>query len=199
VVESFVDELAHAAKQDPVAYRRAMLDKSPRMLAVLNLAAEQSGWGTPPKPVAGRKVGRGVSAQFAFGTYMAQVAEVSVGPKGDVRVHRVVCALDCGQVVNPDTVVAQMEGGIVFGLTAALWSEVTFAKGRVLQNNFNDYRVMRINEAPLIEVHIVKSGDDPGGIGEPGTAAIAPALANAVFAATGRRVRKLPISPGAQA
>jgi isoquinoline 1-oxidoreductase beta subunit len=197
VVESFLDELASAAKQDPVAYRRALLSKSPRLLRVLNLVAEKSGWSQPLKPIAGRRVGRGVSAQFAFGTYMAQVAEVSVGADGEVRVHRVVCALDCGQVVNPDTVVAQMEGGVVFGLTAALWSQVTFDKGRVQQSNFGDYRMMRINEAPVVEVHIVASGDEPGGIGEPGTAGIAPALANAVFAATGKRIRKLPIDPAA--
>jgi len=193
VVESFIDELAQAAKQDPVAFRRAMLDKSPRTLGVLNLAAQKAGWGKPLAPIAGRKVGRGISTQFAFGSYMAQVAEVSVGPDGDVRVHRVVCAVDCGQAVNPDTIVAQMEGGIVFGATAALWNEITVDKGRVQQTNFGDYRMMRINEAPKVEVHIVNSHDEPGGIGEPGTAGIAPALANAVFAATGKRIRKLPI------
>ncbi|MFS2079128.1 molybdopterin cofactor-binding domain-containing protein [Telluria sp. Tellsp131] len=193
VVESFIDELAYASKTDPVAFRRALLQKSPRTLAVLNLAAEKAGWGKPLKPIAGRKLGRGVSTQFAFGSYMAQVAEVSVGPDGDVRVHRVVCAVDCGQNVNPDTIVAQMEGGIVFGASAALWDEVTVEKGRVQQSNFSDYRVMRMPESPAVEVHIVNSHDDPGGIGEPGTAGIAPALANAVFAATGKRVRKLPI------
>ncbi|QNA97612.1 xanthine dehydrogenase family protein molybdopterin-binding subunit [Massilia sp. Se16.2.3] len=193
VVESFIDELAHAAKQDPVAFRRGLLDKSPRTLAVLNLAAQKAGWGKPLAPIAGRKVGRGVSTQFAFGSYMAQVAEVSVGPDGDVRVHRVVCAVDCGQAVNPDTIVAQMEGGIVFGATAALWNEITLDRGRVQQTNFGDYRMMRINEAPKVEVHIVNSRDEPGGIGEPGTAGIAPALTNAVFAATGKRIRKLPI------
>ncbi|MFC5480154.1 xanthine dehydrogenase family protein molybdopterin-binding subunit [Massilia suwonensis] len=193
VVESFIDELAQAAKQDPVAFRRAMLDKSPRTLGVLNLAAQKAGWGKPLAPIAGRKVGRGISTQFAFGSYMAQVAEVSVGPDGDVRVHRVVCAVDCGQAVNPDTIIAQMEGGIVFGATAALWNEITLDKGRVQQTNFGDYRMMRINEAPKVEVHIVSSHDEPGGIGEPGTAGIAPALANAVFAATGKRIRKLPI------
>jgi isoquinoline 1-oxidoreductase beta subunit len=197
VVESFVDELAFNAKQDPLAYRRQMLGKSPRLLRVLDLAAQKSGWGQPLKPIAGRRVGRGVSAQFAFGSYMAQVAEVSVGADGEVRVHRVVCALDCGQVVNPDTVVAQMEGGIVFGLTAALWGQVTFDKGRVQQSNFGDYRMMRINEAPKVEVHIVASTDEPGGIGEPGTAAISPAVTNAVFAATGKRIRKLPIDQAA--
>jgi isoquinoline 1-oxidoreductase beta subunit len=194
VVESFIDELAYASKTDPVAFRRALLQKSPRTLAVLNLAAEKSGWGKPLKPIAGRKLGRGVSTQFAFGSYMAQVAEVSVGPDGDVRVHRVVCAVDCGQNVNPDTIVAQMEGGIVFGASAALWDEVTVEKGRVQQSNFSDYRVMRMPESPAVEVYIVNSHDDPGGIGEPGTAGIAPALANAVFAATGKRVRKLPIA-----
>ncbi len=193
VVESFIDELAYASKTDPVAFRRALLQKSPRTLAVLNLAAEKAGWGKPLKPVAGRKLGRGISTQFAFGSYMAQVAEVSVGPDGDVRVHRVVCAVDCGQNVNPDTIVAQMEGGIVFGASAALWDEVTVEKGRVQQSNFSDYRVMRMPESPAVEVYIVNSHDDPGGIGEPGTAGIAPALANAVFAATGKRVRKLPI------
>jgi isoquinoline 1-oxidoreductase beta subunit len=193
VVESFIDELAHAGKTDPVAFRRSLLTKSPRTLAVLNLAAEKAGWGRPLKPVAGRKVGRGVSTQFAFGSYMAQVAEVSVGPDGDVRVHRVVCAVDCGHTVNPDTIVAQMEGGIVFGASAALWDEVTHEKGRVQQSNFGDYRVMRMNESPSVEVYIVNSRDEPGGIGEPGTAGIAPALANAVFAATGKRIRKLPI------
>jgi isoquinoline 1-oxidoreductase beta subunit len=193
VVESFIDELAHAGKHDPVEFRRALLKDSPRKLGVLNVAAEKAGWGKPAKPVAGRRMGRGVSCQFAFGTYLAQVADVSVGPDGDVRVHRVVCAVDCGQTVNPDTVVAQMESGIIFGITAALWGEITLDKGRVQQSNFNDYRVMRINEAPVIEVHIVTSKDDPGGIGEPGTTGAAPAISNAVFAATGKRVRKLPI------
>lgn len=193
VVESFIDELAQAAKQDPVAFRRALLEKSPRTLGVLNLAAEKAGWGKPLAPIAGRKVGRGISTQFAFGSYMAQVAEVSVGPGGDVQVHRVVCAVDCGQAVNPDGIIAQMEGGIVFGASAALWNEITLANGRVQQTNFGDYRMMRINEAPVVEVHIVNSRDEPGGIGEPGTAGIAPALTNAVFAATGKRIRKLPI------
>lgn len=193
VVESFIDELAQAARQDPVVFRRALLEKSPRTLGVLNLAAEKAGWGKPLAPIAGRKVGRGISTQFAFGSYMAQVAEVSVGPGGDVQVHRVVCAVDCGQAVNPDGIIAQMEGGIVFGASAALWNEITLANGRVQQTNFGDYRMMRINEAPVVEVHIVNSRDEPGGIGEPGTAGIAPALTNAVFAATGKRIRKLPI------
>jgi isoquinoline 1-oxidoreductase beta subunit len=193
VVESFVDELAAASRMDPLAFRRQMLGKSPRTLGVLNLAAERAGWGKPLVPVAGRRVGRGVSCQFAFGSYLAQVAEVSVGADGDVRLHRVVCAVDCGQNVNPDTIVAQMEGGIVFGASAALWGEITLDKGRVQQSNFNDYRIMRMNEAPAIEVYIARSTDNPGGIGEPGTAGIAPAICNAVFAATGKRIRKLPI------
>jgi isoquinoline 1-oxidoreductase subunit beta len=193
VVEGFIDELAVAGKHDPVEFRRALLKDSPRKLGVLNLAAEKAGWGKAPAPVAGRRVGRGVSCQFAFGSYLAQVADVSVGPDGDVRVHRVVCAVDCGHMVNPDTVVAQMEGGIIFGLTAALWGEITVDKGRVQQSNFNDYRIMRMNEAPVIEVYMVNSQDDPGGIGEPGTSGAAPALVNAVYAATGKRLRKLPI------
>jgi isoquinoline 1-oxidoreductase beta subunit len=194
VVESFIDELALAAGKDPLAYRRALLDKSPRLRAVLDLAAAKSGWGKPLKPIAGRRMGRGVSAQFAFGTYMVQVAEVSVAPDGAVQVHRVVCALDCGQVINPDGVAAQIEGGVVFGLSAALWGEITLDKGRVQQSNFGDYRVMRMNESPTIEVHMVNSTDDPGGIGEPGTAAIAPAVTNAIAAATGKRIRKLPVA-----
>jgi isoquinoline 1-oxidoreductase beta subunit len=161
---------------------------------VLELAANKAGWSQPLSPIEGRRVGRGISAQYVFGSYMSQVAEVSVGSDGEVKVHRVVCAVDCGQVVNPDTVVAQIESGVIFGLTAALWNEITFDKGRVKQTNFGDYRMMRINETPKIEVHIVSSSDAPGGIGEPGTSAIAPALTNAIFAATGKRVRKLPIA-----
>jgi isoquinoline 1-oxidoreductase beta subunit len=193
VVESFIDELAVAGKFDPVSYRMKLLDKSPRHQAVLKLAADRAGWGQPLQARAGRKTGRGVAVQFAFGSYMAQVAEVSVGNEGDVQVHRIVCAVDCGQVVNPDTVNAQIESGIVFGLSAGLWQEITLDKGRVAQNNFNDFRVMRINEMPLVEVFIVPSTDKPGGIGEPGTACATPALTNAVFAATGKRLRRLPI------
>jgi isoquinoline 1-oxidoreductase subunit beta len=188
VVESFIDELAAATKKDPVEFRRSLLGKQPRVLGVLNLAAEKAGWGTSLP----EGVGRGVSVQFAMGTYLSQVAEVEVS-KGEVKVRRVVCAVDCGQIVNPDTIVAQMEGGIIFGLGAALWSEVTLEGGRVKQHNFNDYRVLRINEAPQIEVHLVKNTEAPGGIGEPGTIGIAPAMANAIFAVTGKRIRKLPI------
>lgn len=194
VVESFIDELAAAAKQDPLAYRQRLLQNQPRMRTVLDLAASKAGWSKPLSPIEGRRLGRGISVQFAFGSYMSQVAEVSVGADGEVQIHRVVCAVDCGHIVNPDTVIAQIESGIVFGLSAALWNEVTFDKGRVQQNNFTDYRVMRINEAPAIEVHLVKSNDAPGGIGEPGTSATAPALTNAIFAATGTRLRKLPVT-----
>ena len=189
VVESFIDELAAATKKDPVEFRRALLGKSPRVLGVLNLAVEKAGWGNPLP--AG--VGRGVSVQFAMGSYLSQVAEVEVSKDGEVRVRRVVCAVDCGQIINPDTIVAQIEGGIIFGISAALWGEITLKDGRVEQRNFNDYRVLRINEAPLIEVHLVKNAEAPGGIGEPGTIGIAPAMANAIFAVTGMRIRKLPI------
>ncbi len=189
VTESFMDELAAAAKQDAVAYRRALLDKSPRAKAVLELAAEKAGWGQPLP----QGVGRGVSVQFAFATYMAQVAEVEVSKDGAVRVRRVVCAVDCGTVVNPDTVRAQIEGAIIFGITAALYGEITLKDGRVEQTNFDTYQILRMNEAPAIEVHIVQSFEPPGGMGETGTSAIAPAVTNAVFAATGKRLRKLPI------
>jgi isoquinoline 1-oxidoreductase subunit beta len=189
VVESFIDELAAETKTDPVEFRRSMLASQPRVLGVLNLAAEKAGWGTSLP----EGVGRGVSVQFAMGSYLSQVAEVEVSKDGEVKVRRVVCAVDCGQIVNPDTIVAQIEGGIIFGLSAALWGEITLKGGRVEQRNFNDYRVLRINETPLIEVHLVKNGEPPGGIGEPGTIGIAPAVANAIFAAAGKRIRKLPI------
>jgi len=190
VVEGFLDELAITAKQDPVAYRRALLSKSPRARAVLDRAAEVSGWGRPLP--AGR--GRGVAVQYSdWDTYVAAVAEVSVSDAGAVRVHRVVCAIDCGTVVNPDTVRAQVEGGIIFGISGALWGEITLEKGRVQQSNFHDYRVLRVNEAPAIDVQIIPSSEAPGGMGEPPTAVTAPALANAIFAATGMRVRKWPL------
>jgi CO/xanthine dehydrogenase Mo-binding subunit len=190
VIESFIDELAAAAQQDPVAYRRALLGKSPRARAVLDLATQAAGWGQPLP--AGR--GRGVSLLYSgWGSYLAQVAEVEVSKSGEVRVHRIVCAVDCGTVVNPDTVKAQVEGGIVFGISGALWGEVTLEKGRVQQSNFNNVRVLRINETPAIEVHLVRNLEAPGGMGEPSTAVTAPALANAVFAATGKRIRTLPL------
>ena len=189
VVESFMDELAAAAKRDPFEYRRALLDGSPRAKDVLELAADRAGWGG--KLPAGS--GRGIALLHAFGSYIAQVAEVAVSKQGDVRVRRVVCAVDCGTVVNPDIVKAQMESGIVFGITGALWGEITIKNGRVEQHNFSDYRVLRMSETPAIEVHLVKSAEAPGGVGEPGTSAVMPAVTNAVFAATGRRIRKLPV------
>jgi isoquinoline 1-oxidoreductase beta subunit len=189
VIESFVDELAAAAKKDPVEYRRALLQKNPRALNVLNRAAEISNWGTPLGP----RRGRGVSVQQAFGSYMCQVAEVTVSKTGEVKVDRVYVVVDTGVVVNPDTVVAQMQSGVIFGITAVLWGEITLDKGRVQQSNFDSYRIMRIDEAPKIEVEIIKSGENPGGIGEPGTSGLAPAVLNAVFAATGVRLRKTPI------
>jgi isoquinoline 1-oxidoreductase subunit beta len=189
VVESFVDELAAAAKQDPVAYRLSLLAKTPRARAVLALASEKAGWGQPLP----QRVGRGVSLQFVFATYMAQVAEVEVAKDGTVRVRRVVCAVDCGTVVNPDTVRAQIQSAIIFGVTAALHGEITLKDGRVEQTNFDTYQMVRMNEAPAIEVHIVRSFDPPGGMGECGTSAIVPAVANAIFAATGKRLRKMPV------
>ena len=189
MVEGFVDELAAAAGKDPVEYRRALLDKAPRARGVLDLAAEKAAW-KKPLPAG---IGRGISVVFGFGTYVAQVAEVSVAKDGAVKVHRVVCAVDCGQTVNPDTIRAQMEGGIIFGLSATLYGEITIKDGRIEQANFDSYRPLRMEEAPAIEVHIVDSKEEPGGIGEPGTSTIAPAVVNAIFALTGKRLRKLPV------
>src|SRR6476620_2754839 len=163
VVESFIDELAALAKKDPVEYRRGLLGNAPRMRGVLDLAVEKAGWGSPLP--AG--LGRGVSVQFAMGSYLSQIAEVEVSKDGEVNVRRVVCAVDCGQIVNPDTVTAQMEGGIIFGASAALWGEITVKNGRVAQNNFNDYRVLRINETPHIEVYLVKSTEPPEALASP--------------------------------
>ena len=188
VVESFIDELAHAARQDPLAYRKALIT-NPRVLGVLNLAAEKAGWGEPLGP----RRGRGISVQFAFGTYLSQVAEVEVSTDGSINVRRIVCAADCGVVVNPNTIAAQVEGGVLYGLTAALYGAITLKDGRVEQGNFHDYPPMRINECPLIETHLVKSAEPPGGFGEAPTAAVAPAVTNAIFAAIGKRIRTLPI------
>ena len=190
VVESFLDEVAHAAGRDPVELRRTLLAKHPRHLGVLELAVQKAGWGKPLP--AGR--GMGVAVHSSFGSYVAQVAEVSVNKAGGVRVHRVVCAVDCGRIVNPDTIAAQMESGIVFGLTAALYGAITFKDGRVEQGNFDDYPLLRLDETPEIEVHIVPSTENPGGIGEPGVPPIAPAVANALFAVSGARVRSLPLT-----
>lgn len=188
VMESLIDELAHAAGKDPVEYRRALLKSHPRHLAALNLAAEKAGWSAAPAK--GR--GRGVAVHESFGSYLAQIAEVSV-ENGAIRVHRVVCAIDCGLAVNPEGVRAQMESGIAFGLGAALHSALSFKDGRVQESNYHDYQVLRLHEMPQVEVHIVPSTERMGGAGEPGTAPIAPAVANAVFALTGQRLRELPL------
>jgi isoquinoline 1-oxidoreductase beta subunit len=188
-VEAFLDEVAHAGGKDPYELRRTLLAKQPRMRAVLELAAQKANWGS--KLPAG--VGRGIATHFSFDSYVAQVVEASVEKNGAVRVHRVVCAVDCGTVINPDTVKAQMEGGIIFGLTAALKTEITLKDGRVQQDNFHDYQMLRIFESPEIEVHIVPSSENPTGVGEPGVPPVAPALANAIFAVTGKRIRRLPI------
>ncbi|MFC3941254.1 xanthine dehydrogenase family protein molybdopterin-binding subunit [Pseudomonas gingeri NCPPB 3146 = LMG 5327] len=189
MVEGFIDELAASAGQDPVAYRLALLDKHPRARKVLEAVAQHSGWGTPLEK--GR--GRGVALTFCFGTYAAQVAEVSVDAAGQVRVHKVTCVVDCGRAIVPDSIVAQMQGGAVFGLSAALFGNITFKDGKVEQGNFDTYRVLRMNEMPAIETHLLDSEESPGGIGEVSTVTIAPALVNAVFAATGKRLRQLPV------
>jgi isoquinoline 1-oxidoreductase beta subunit len=189
VTECFLDEVAAAAGRDPYELRRALLAKQPRHLAVLDAAARAAGWGTPPP--AG--LSRGIAVHACFGSFVAQVAEVEVGDGGAVRVRRVVCAVDCGTVVHPDLVRQQMEGGILYGLSAALREQVTIERGRVVQANFDEYPVLAIDRSPVIEVHLVPSGDAVGGIGEPGLPPIAPAVANAVAKATGRPVRRLPI------
>ena len=188
-VETFIDELAAAAKQDPYEYRRGLLANAPRHRGVLELAAAKAGWGTPLP--AGRA--RGIAVHKSFESFVAQVAEVSVSPEGTVRVHRVVCAVDCGVAVNPSTIVAQMQSGIVYGLAAALTGAITIDRGRVVESNFHDYPVLRLADMPAVEVHLVVSTEEPGGVGEPGTPPIAPAVCNAIFALTGKRIRSLPI------
>jgi len=188
-VEAFLDEVAHAGGKDPLELRRKLLAKEPRMLATLNLVAEKSGWGKPLP----RGVGRGIATHFSFDSYVAQVVEASVEKNGTVKVHRVFCAVDCGRAINPEIVKAQMEGGIIFGLTAALKTEITLENGMVQQKNFHDYQMLRMFESPAIEVYIVPSDAPPTGVGEPGVPPVAPALSNAIFAATGKRLRRLPI------
>jgi isoquinoline 1-oxidoreductase subunit beta len=193
ITECFVEELAKAGGKDPFEFRRKLLASAPRHLGVLELAAAKAGWGQPLP--AGRT--RGIAVVESFGSFVAEVAEVGVNRgSGEIRVHRVVCAVDCGRYVNPDTIAAQMEGGIAFGLTAALKGQITIDKGRVQQSNFHDYEMLRLNEMPKVEVHIVPSNEAPGGIGEPGTPPIAPAVCNAIFAATGKPIRRLPIRAG---
>ena len=188
VVEAFIDELATTAGKDPYQFRRELLSKAPRHRAVLDLVAEKAGWGKPLPQ--GRA--RGIAVMEAFGSIVGQVAEVSV-TNGSVRVHKIWCAVDTGWVINPDTIKAQMEGGTIYGLTAALKGEITIQNGRVVQRHFNDYPMIRHNEAPEVEVHIVPSTQTPGGIGEPSTAVAAGALVNAISAATGKRIYRLPI------
>jgi isoquinoline 1-oxidoreductase subunit beta len=188
-IETFIDELAKKSNKDPVAFRRDHLGKTPRLMAALDLAAERAGWGTPLPA----RTGRGVGVQVAFGSFIAAVTQAEVDENGAVRLQRIVMAVDTGIVVNPDTVIAQLQGGMVFGLTAALYGDISIKKGRVQQSNFHDYRILRINEMPQIEVHVIKSGEAPGGIGEAGTTAAPAALGNALFAATGIRLRRLPI------
>jgi len=188
-IESFIDELAKKAGKDPVTFRRDMLGKSPRLRAAVDLAARKAGWGSALPA----RHGRGIAAQIAFGSFIATVIEVDVDDQGDVSLKHIVSAVDTGIVVNPDTVMAQLQGGLIFGLTAALYGEITIDKGRVQQSNFNNYRMLRIDQVPNIEVHLIESGEAPGGIGETGTTAAPPALGNAIYAATGVRLRRLPI------
>jgi isoquinoline 1-oxidoreductase subunit beta len=208
-VESFIDEIAAASGKDPVEMRKQLIVGSPaaaaadsderpvnieRLHRVIDLAAEKSGWGKPLAASGSPAVrrGRGIAALYSWGSYVANVAEVTVGKDGTLRVDRVVVAIDCGQVINPDMVVAQMEGGVAFGLTSALYDEITIENGQVQQSNFDNYPVLRIPDMPKVEVYIVPSHAAPGGIGEPGVPCTAPAVANAIFAATGKRLRRLP-------
>jgi isoquinoline 1-oxidoreductase subunit beta len=193
--EGFIDECAGAAKQDPYQFRSALLKKHPRHKAVLDLAASKAGWGTPLAAAAdGSKKARGIALHESFGSIVAQVAEVSVSQEGAIRVHRVVCAVDCGLAVNPNLIAQQMESAVIFGLSAALYGKIDIVKGEVQQSNYHDYSVMRFGEAPVVETHIVPSTSLPEGIGEPGLPPVAPALANALFALTGKRLRSLPLS-----
>jgi isoquinoline 1-oxidoreductase beta subunit len=194
-IECFMDELAKKAGKDPIAFRRTMLGKNPRLLAALDLVAAKSNWGQPLPP----RAGRGVCAQPAFGSFIATVVEAEVDARGQVRLRRVTSAVDTGIAVNPDSIEAQLQGGLIFGLTAALYGEVTVKNGRVQQSNFNDYRMLRIDQVPPIEVHVIKSGEAPGGIGETGATAGPPALRNAIYAATGIPLRRLPIDRDALA
>lgn len=186
-----MDEVAHKAKQDPVAFRLKNLKNNPRQQNTLRILAEKGNWGSPSKP----GYIQGVASHPSFGSYVSQLAEITV-EDNEIKVHRVVCVIDCGTVVNPDIVKMQIEGGIIFGLSAALKGEITLKNGEVQQSNFHDFPAMRLSESPEIEVHIVKSDESPTGVGEPGVPPIAAAVANAVFKATGKRLRKLPLKLG---
>jgi isoquinoline 1-oxidoreductase beta subunit len=188
-IESFMDELAKKAGKDPLEFRLAMLGKTPRLKAALELAANKAHWGAPLPA----RTGRGIAAQVAFASFIATIAEAEVDRDGEIRVRRITCVVDTGIAVNPDTIVAQLQGGLIFGLTAALFGEITIDRGRVQQSNFHDYRMLRMDETPVIDVHVIKSGEPPGGIGETGTTAAPPALRNAIYAATGIPLRRLPI------
>ncbi|HUA23990.1 MAG TPA: molybdopterin cofactor-binding domain-containing protein, partial [Steroidobacteraceae bacterium] len=188
-IESFIDELAHKAGRDPIDFRRAHLDKTSRLQAALDLVREKSGWNSALPA----RCGRGVSAQTSFGSFIATVVECEVERSGEVKLRRVTSAIDSGIAVNPDTIIAQLQGGHIFGLTAALYGEITLEKGRVQQSNFHDYRMLRIDQIPPIDIHLIKSDAPPGGIGEPGTTAAVPALRNAIYAATGVALRRMPI------
>jgi isoquinoline 1-oxidoreductase subunit beta len=190
-IESFIDELARKARQDPIEFRRAHLDKTPRLQRVLELVKEKSGWATPLPA----RCGRGVSAQTSFGSFIATVIECEIDDAGEVKLRNVTTAVDTGLIINPDTVIAQLQGGLIFGLTAALYGEITLKKGRVQQSNFHDYRMLRINQIPPIAVYLIDSNEAPGGIGETGTTSAVPALRNAVYAATGIALRRMPIDP----
>jgi isoquinoline 1-oxidoreductase beta subunit len=188
-VESFIDELAHKAGRDPIDFRRAHLDKTPRLQAALDLVREKSGWGSALPA----RCGRGVCVQTSFASFIATVVECEVEKSGEVKLRRVTTAVDTGIAVNPDTIIAQLQGGHIFGLTAALYGEITLEKGRVQQSNFHDYRMLRIDQIPPIDIHLIESDAPPGGIGEPGTTAAIPALRNAIYAATGVALRRMPI------
>jgi isoquinoline 1-oxidoreductase beta subunit len=189
VAESFMDELAFAQRKGPAEFRRALLEKQPRFLKVLDLVTHEARFGYPPRGHA-----HGLAVMEGYGTYMAQVVDISIENSGKVKLHRVFCAADCGQQVNPDTVVAQIESSILFGYSALMWGEINLQAGRVQQTNFDNYRVARMNEAPRIDAYVVDSTEAPGGIGEPATALVAPAVCNAIFSGTGRRIRSLPLS-----